>query len=338
MRSSFVVVVCGLAASSGLHAQDVLELPRCDQLFAGYDALPVPAKQTRLVQVGACYQRFADTAINRSYREIDARVTAWEVSARTSVRTEIAAKAATAVALLRSEQQMELAELNQRYEEEGRQIQLEATAANRRETNIRRAEALRRTREEHAELSTRHQSDSAALQSSVRAAYIKADEEIDKIVSPDRMSLAQQHQDKLRYSGDKFDSFANAAFDQSIEDYEDGQSIGKIVAVEGRAVIVNRSRETREAMLGGAVYLGETVRTERGAQVSIAFNDDSSFVVAESANIPLDRTIYDPQEYDEGIGWLSSLFRYVSGLVASKRGDPDQPLRQLNYGCICIRG
>jgi len=196
---------------------------------------------------------------------------------------------------------------------------------------------LRRTREERGVLSTRHQSDAAALQSSIRAAYIKADEEIDKIVSPDRMSLAQQHQDKLRCSGDKFDSFVNAAFDQSIEDYQAGRSIGNIEAVEGRAVIVNRSRETRDATVGGAVYLGETVRTERGARVSIVFNDDTSLVVAESANIPLDRTIYDPQEYD-GISWLASLFRYVSALVASTRGDPDQPVKPIDFGCICIRG
>lgn len=337
LRSLCVVAACGLAAVSDLHAQEVLELPQCDRLLAGYDALLVPAKQARLVQIGACYQRYADAAINRGYREIDTRVTAWESSARLTVRTEIAAKAATAVALLSSEQRMELAELEQRYEEEARQIQIEATAQNRQATNIRRNELLTSTREQRAGLSARHQSDSAALQGSIRAAYLKADEEIAKLVDPDRMSLAQQHQDKLRYSGDKFGSFASAAFDQSIKDYEAGRLIGKIVAVEGRAVIVNSSREEREATVGGAVHLGDTVRTEHAAKVSIVFDDDTSVEIAERASLTLDRFVYNPESHDRGPSLLNSLFSYLSGLLGEERGEPDKAIN-IPYGNIGIRG
>lgn len=338
MRSLCLVAICSLAALSGVHAQEVLELPQCDRLFEGYDALTVPAKQARIAQIGACYQRYTDAVINRKYREIIARVAQWEVSARTAVRTEIAAKAETETALLASQQRIEIAELEQRYEGELRQILAQATPENRQATNAARNELRVRGTAERAELGAQHESDSLALNSSIRAAYLKADEELAKLVDPDRMSLAQQHQDKLRHSGNLFGSFIDTPMEESIKDHDAGEPIGRITNVAGKVVIVNRNRESRDATNGGEIFLGETIRTESQASVSILFVDQTTFQISQNANLLIDEFVFDPTEEDGRTwSWLQSMFVYVSGLIGK---DPDDSDRKVNisYGCICIRG
>lgn len=166
-----------------------------------------------------------------------------------------------------------------------------------------------------------------------------SDIEIDKLVNEDLASLARQQQQKLRYLGDKFDSFVNAAPDQSIKDYEATKSIGTVRAVEGTARIVGGG-EARDAVVGAPIHLGDTVRTDPGAVVDIAFNDATSLSVAGGSTLVVDRNVYDPDAPDAEYSFLNGLFRYVSGLVGKQEPDeqqPDKPIKIL-YGNIGIRG
>ncbi len=57
----------------------------------------------------------------------------------------------------------------------------------------------------------RHLQDSNKLQDQIRDAYTTAEGKIDKLVDEDLVSLGQQHEDKLGYVGDMFDSFVKGA-------------------------------------------------------------------------------------------------------------------------------
>jgi hypothetical protein len=211
-----------LAVSGPLRAQGGISLDGCNRLLGGnYDSLPTSARQARLVQFDNCWRRLAVNAINGNYREIVDRVNAYKVAARQAVFGEIAGKADTARRLLHTDQRAELAALDQRYQEESRAIQLQMTPENRDEQRRKGQELLLRTRQESATIRAKHQRDNATLEDQIRDAYTTVDNEVDKIVYADLVSIGDQQTEKLEYVGDMFDRFLSGEVDSGDGDEPD---------------------------------------------------------------------------------------------------------------------
>jgi hypothetical protein len=218
-----ICVAVGLLFSLPAHGQDPA-MPNCAPALGGnYDAQPPQEKQARRVRYANCWRVWAERGVGRAYGTIGQRVSGYERSLRDATYGVIRAEADTETRLQLSQQQTELAELERRYEEEGRAILAQATPQNRAETNRKRAELLARTRAETGALQQKHAADNAELQAAIRSAFLRADEEIARRVDDDRANLAEQNRTKLRYIDSGFGSLANAAPGQSIVEFENEQ-------------------------------------------------------------------------------------------------------------------
>jgi hypothetical protein len=220
MCLSSIVALGALAAPLVVGAQEPVADGCQRALGADYDQLPVQARQARLTQYAACRKRRAEAFVDRNYGDILREVDAYVANARRVTQGQIGEKAATETRLLQSEQLAARAELEKRYDDEARAILAQATGANRAETNAKRADALRRAREEGAALQSQQSADQARLQAQIRDAYAAAAAHIGDLVYDDRQNLAEQHRQKLEYLQSQFESLANTKPDQSIEEYE----------------------------------------------------------------------------------------------------------------------
>lgn len=135
---------------------------------------PGHSEQARRVRYSNCWRVWAERGIDRAYATIGQRVGGYERSLRDATYGVVRAEADAETRLSLSQQQTEMAELERRYEEEGRAIQLQATAQNRAETNRKRAELPARTRAETHALQQKHAVDNAELQAAIRERERKA--------------------------------------------------------------------------------------------------------------------------------------------------------------------
>ncbi|MBL8671952.1 MAG: OmpA family protein [Alphaproteobacteria bacterium] len=100
------------------------------------------------------------------------------------------------------------------------------------------------------------------------------------------------------------------------------EPVGTIKRVEGRPTIqramVGSAQEPQiQAVIGGPVYVGDTVRTKEGEGVGVLLSDDTVIAVGESSQVVLDQFVFDPAK---GKAVLSAKlsegsFQYRAGMV-----------------------
>ncbi len=252
---------------------------------------------------------------------------------------EIQGRAQTERLLLQNQQRTERAEIDQRYEEESRAIQLATTIENRTEMRARAQRLLAQRRIDVGAMQTRHQTCSLDLESQIRNALLTADDEIDKVIEPDLVSLGEQQWEKLRRILVIFDSLVNAVPGQSIADQRANRPIGTIVAIEGTARVI-RSGQPRAAAVGMSLSRDDRVVTDARSRVIILFLDQSTLDLAGGANFAMDDWDF-PSDYEEPnrlFSALQSLFVYTSGLLG--KDPPATSDRIINGPCgnLGIRG
>ena len=94
-----------------------------------------------------------------------------------------------------------------------------------------------------------------------------------------------------------------------------------------------------DASEGSAVFSGDIIKTETGANIGIKFVDDTNFALGESGRMVIDEMIYDPSNNSNSSSSFSvvqGVFSFVSGQVA-KAGD-DAMVVNTPVASIGVRG
>ena len=116
-------------------------------------------------------------------------------------------------------------------------------------------------------------------------------------------------------------------------------SIGTVEKLSGTVTLTRTDGTTVEASKGTAVFSGDVIKTDAGANIGIKFVDDTSFSLGESGRMVIDEMIYDPSNNGDSSSSFSvvkGVFSFVSGQVA-KAGD-DAMVVKTPVASIGIRG
>ena len=116
-------------------------------------------------------------------------------------------------------------------------------------------------------------------------------------------------------------------------------SIGAVEKLSGAVTLTRSDGTVVDASEGSAVFSGDIIKTETGANIGIRFVDDTNFVLGESGRMVIDEMIYDPSNNSNSSSSFSvvqGVFSFVSGQVA-KAGD-DAMVVNTPVASIGIRG
>lgn len=116
------------------------------------------------------------------------------------------------------------------------------------------------------------------------------------------------------------------------------QAVGTIVRIEGTATFTGENGSVT-AHEKDPLYPYSTIKTGPQSRALILFVDDTEVTLGESAELTIDKYVFDPGDAEENQGRFSILrgaFLYVSGMLADRK-DPDVAIKTA-YGSIGIRG
>ncbi len=117
------------------------------------------------------------------------------------------------------------------------------------------------------------------------------------------------------------------------------QPAGKVVKSYGYIQAKSVGEEKyRPLNVGDSIFAGDRIRTSRRARVNLHFNDDSRFEIGKSADMVIDKFVYDPDPDKSSFGTriLRGTFRFITGLIAKRR--PQLMDVRLTVATIGIRG
>jgi len=135
--------------------------------------------------------------------------------------------------------------------------------------------------------------------------------------------------------------FATGQFTQfgQLAEAPGASSIGTVEKLSGTVTLTRTDGTTVEASKGTAVFSGDVIKTDAGANIGIKFVDDTSFSLGESGRMVIDEMIYDPSNNgasSSSFSVVKGVFSFVSGQVA-KAGD-DAMVVKTPVALIGIRG
>ncbi len=93
------------------------------------------------------------------------------------------------------------------------------------------------------------------------------------------------------------------------------QEVGKVAAIVEH-VEVRRAGVWQDLELGGAVSMGDAVRTDAEGRVRLVFSDGSVVVVSPRSEVVIDKAVYNPAEGD-----ASSVFDLLKGKIRAVVSD-----------------
>ena len=135
--------------------------------------------------------------------------------------------------------------------------------------------------------------------------------------------------------------FAPGQFAQSgqLAQVPGASSIGTVEKLSGVVTLTRSDGTVVDASEGSAVFSGDIIKTETGANIGIKFVDDTNFALGESGRMVIDEMIYDPSNNSNSSSSFSvvqGVFSFVSGQVA-KAGD-DAMVVNTPVASIGVRG
>ncbi|MBF0622853.1 MAG: FecR domain-containing protein, partial [Magnetococcales bacterium] len=99
-------------------------------------------------------------------------------------------------------------------------------------------------------------------------------------------------------------------------------AIGHVTQLDGKVTAFSVNGQQRILDEGDAVFRGDVLRSAKNTNLKLTFQDDTVFQLGESAQIILDKFIYDPGaalgSFEATV--LRGMFRYASGKLAHLSG------------------
>lgn len=117
------------------------------------------------------------------------------------------------------------------------------------------------------------------------------------------------------------------------------ESIGLVVAAQGKATGVGVGGAARELALQSEIMLNDTVKTEAKSRLQIMLGDDSLLAVGESSEMVIDEYLFNPANAADnafGIKMGKGVFRTVTGKITDL--NPDRFKVITRRATIGIRG
>ncbi len=117
------------------------------------------------------------------------------------------------------------------------------------------------------------------------------------------------------------------------------ESIGLIVAAQGKASAVDTAGMARELALQSEIMLNDTVKTEAKSRLQLMLSDDTLLAVGESSELIIDEYVYNPANTADnafGVKMGKGVFRTVTGKITDL--NPDRFKVKTRRATIGIRG
>lgn len=119
----------------------------------------------------------------------------------------------------------------------------------------------------------------------------------------------------------------------------DAQSIGLIVALEGKASATDSTGVVRELVVKSEIMLNDTVKTDLKSRLQIMLSDDTLLAVGENSELMIDEYVFNPAVNADnalGVKMGKGLFRTVTGKITDL--NPDRFKVKTSRATIGIRG
>lgn len=117
------------------------------------------------------------------------------------------------------------------------------------------------------------------------------------------------------------------------------ESIGVVIALQGRATAAQPQAQARVLALKSDVSLNDRITTEAGAKLQILFNDDSVISQGENSTLVVDEYVYSPQKAADNnfaARMVKGAFRVITGEITKL--NPDRFKVRGRLATIGIRG
>lgn len=117
------------------------------------------------------------------------------------------------------------------------------------------------------------------------------------------------------------------------------ESIGRVIAIEGKATAVRAGGKSAELQIKSDIYLNDKITTGKGGKVQIMFNDDTVISQGENSEMTIDEYVYSKKnEKDSSCSMklLTGVFRTVTGKVTKL--NPERFKVHTRMATIGIRG
>ncbi len=112
--------------------------------------------------------------------------------------------------------------------------------------------------------------------------------------------------------------------------------IGRVAGLVGQVTVISPSGQTRTAVSGDAILVGERINVSEGARLQVLLRDETTFTLGSNAQFTLDEFLVAGDQPSVRASVGKGAFRFVSGKTA-KRG-PDVMKVDLPTGTIGVRG
>ena len=97
--------------------------------------------------------------------------------------------------------------------------------------------------------------------------------------------------------------------------------VARVAALTGAATATGANNQARTVSKGAALYTGDSIRTEKGAYVVLAFRDETRITVASESEFKLENVRFAGEKSDNGnfaVRLLRGTARTVTGLLAKR--------------------
>ena len=116
--------------------------------------------------------------------------------------------------------------------------------------------------------------------------------------------------------------------------------VGKVIALSGKANAVGVDGNSRNLAINSDVFMGDTIRTDKGAKLQIIFADETVMSQGESSEMVIDEFIYDPKAVKGKesccLRMAKGVFRVVTGKITEM--NPERFKAKTKMATIGIRG
>ena|GEM_PF-5089587 len=122
--------------------------------------------------------------------------------------------------------------------------------------------------------------------------------------------------------------------------YAEQEQAGNVIALVGKASALGADGKTRPLAVNSPVFMGDAIRTEKGAKLQIMLADETVMSQGELSELVIDEFVYDPKAAKGrescGLRMTKGVFRVVTGKITEM--NPERFKARTRMATIGIRG
>lgn len=113
--------------------------------------------------------------------------------------------------------------------------------------------------------------------------------------------------------------------------------VGHLQSLKGSASFL-RGKTIQPANVGGAIYLGDVIKTGKDGSLAIILTDETTFSLGPNSELAIKDYAFSPNEGQFGLlaKMVKGTFSYVSGLIAKL--SPNSVHLEMPNATIAVRG